>query len=145
MTAFSYDFQQNKEKVLVKECSNKRLRNRNVINSLFILAYALILGLEQLVSNSHLRNFPCNYKTGALALSVEQLKKLNSPEGRFMLGLELDPPGANLTSGGIFTKLVNRVKLAVYRKRLFKKLSTEFPDIELDISALSKSKKDLVR
>ncbi|CAG9538407.1 unnamed protein product [Cercopithifilaria johnstoni] len=101
--------------------------------------------LEQLVSNSHLRNFPCNYKAGALALSLKQLRKMNSAEGRFMLGLELKPPGADSTHGGIFARLFNKVKLVAYRKGLLKRPSIEFSDIELHASSLLKPKKNLAR
>lgn len=101
----------------------------------------MILGLEQLVSNSHLHNFPCNYKAGALALSLEQLKKMNSPEGRFMLGLELKPPETDATNGGLFARIFSRIKLAIYRKELLKRLPTEI----FDASALPKHKKDFVR
>ncbi|VDK83161.1 unnamed protein product [Litomosoides sigmodontis] len=94
--------------------------------------------LEQLVSNSHLHNFPCNYKTGALALSLEQLKKMNSPKGRFMLGLELTPPETNVISGGLFARIFSRIKLAGYRKGLLKRLPAEI----FDTSALPKHEKD---
>ncbi|KAM3718291.1 Serum response factor-binding protein [Dirofilaria immitis] len=100
--------------------------------------------LEQLVSNSHLRSFPCNYKTGALALPLEQLRKINSPQGRFMLGLELQPPETNTTGGGIFSSLFSRIKLAAYRKGILKKSSSEFLDIDFDVSALPRPKKELV-
>uniref|UniRef100_A0A0R3RG23 Mitochondrial protein M19 n=1 Tax=Elaeophora elaphi TaxID=1147741 RepID=A0A0R3RG23_9BILA len=101
--------------------------------------------LEQLVSNSHLRNFPCKYKSGALALSLEQLRNMNSPEGRFMLGLEFEPPGTDPTSGGIFARLFSKIKLAVYRKGYLKRSSTEFLCIESGTSVLPKSKKNLLR
>lgn len=61
-----------------------------------------------------------------------------------MLGLELQPPGTDSANRGIFARLFSKIKLVANRKRLLKTSRAEFLET-LDISALPKPKKELVR
>ncbi|VDM97087.1 unnamed protein product [Thelazia callipaeda] len=96
--------------------------------------------LEQLVSNIHLQNLPCKYKAGAMALPLKQLRKINSTQGRFVLGLE-----SNLTQGDenektFIDKLYLKMKARAQRKELLKSSALEFFELDNSISPLHSKK-----
>lgn len=96
--------------------------------------------LEQLISSSHLYSFPNSYKAGAMGLSLKELRKINSPQGRFILGLEAEPQGVPSASRGFISALIRKIKASYHRRKLL--AGTLFESPELDVVSSKNSEKD---
>lgn len=78
-----------------------------------------------------MENFPITYKFGAMAVPISELRKMNSPEGRYVVGLERKLPSlGKLSSTGFIAKALYGLNFMMYKRGLKAECPTQFAGLE---------------